>query len=231
MPVVIGKLGTASDLAHPRSAILFEPPALVPFEQAWRDQRRWQQRLLEDDTAPEAVWILQHPACYTLGRGASKEHLHFDPSQPPAPLHRIDRGGEVTHHRPGQLVAYPVLDLRRHQTDLHWYLRQLEQVLIDVLAQLGLDGQRLPGLTGLWLDNRKVAAIGVGCRRWITQHGLALNVSCDLAGFDQVTPCGLKGRSVGRLSDWLPGLDPAEVQLLLRDAIAARFDLAWSAEA
>ena len=231
MPVVIGKLDTAGDCAHPRSAILFEPPALVPFEQAWRDQRRWQQRLLEDDAAPEAVWILQHPACYTLGRGASTEHLHFDPSQPPAPLHRIDRGGEVTHHRPGQLVAYPVLDLRRHQTDLHWYLRQLEQVLIDVLAQLGLNGQRLPGLTGLWLDNRKVAAIGVGCRRWITQHGLALNVSCDLAGFDQVTPCGLKARSVGRLSDWLPGLDPAEVQLLLRDAIAARFDLAWSAEA
>ena len=231
MPVVIGKLGTAGDLAHPRSAILFEPPALVPFEQAWRDQRRWQQRLLEDDAAPEAVWILQHPACYTLGRGASTEHLHFDPLQPPAPLHRIDRGGEVTHHRPGQLVAYPVLDLRRHQTDLHWYMRQLEQVLIDVLAQLGLNGQRLPGLTGLWLDNRKVAAIGVGCRRWITQHGLALNVSCDLAGFDQVTPCGLKGRAVGRLSDWLPGLDPAEVQLLLRDAIAARFDLAWSAEA
>ena len=231
MPVVIGKLGTAGDLAHPRSAILFEPPALVPFEQAWRDQRRWQQRLLEDDAAPEAVWILQHPACYTLGRGASTEHLHFDPSQPPAPLHRIDRGGEVTHHRPGQLVAYPVLDLRRHQTDLHWYMRQLEQVLIDVLGQLGLNGQRLPGLTGLWLDNRKVAAIGVGCRRWITQHGLALNVSCDLAGFDQVTPCGLKGRAVGRLSDWLPGLDPAEVQLLLRDAIAARFDLAWSAEA
>ena len=231
MPFVIGKLDTAGDLAHPRSAILFEPPALVPFEQAWRDQRRWQQRLLEDDDAPEAVWILQHPACYTLGRGASTEHLHFDPSQPPAPLHRIDRGGEVTHHRPGQLVAYPVLDLRRHQTDLHWYMRQLEQVLIDVLAQLGLNGQRLPGLTGLWLDNRKVAAIGVGCRRWITQHGLALNVSCDLAGFDQVTPCGLKGRAVGRLSDWLPGLDPAEVQLLLRDAIAARFDLAWSAEA
>ena len=231
MPFVIGKLDTAGDLAHPRSAILFEPPALVPFEQAWRDQRRWQQRLLEDDAAPEAVWILQHPACYTLGRGASTEHLHFDLSQPPAPLHRIDRGGEVTHHRPGQLVAYPVLDLRRHQTDLHWYMRQLEQVLIDVLAQLGLNGQRLPGLTGLWLDNRKVAAIGVGCRRWITQHGLALNVSCDLAGFDQVTPCGLKGRAVGRLSDWLPGLDPAEVQLLLRDAIAARFDLAWSAEA
>ena len=231
MPVVIGKLGAAGDLAHPDSAILFETSDLVPFEQAWIAQRRWQQRLLDDATAPAAVWLLQHPPCYTLGRGASTQHLHFDPARPPAPLHRIDRGGEVTHHLPGQLVAYLVLDLHRHQTDLHWYLRQLEQVLIDVLAQLGLHGQRLPGFTGLWLDNRKVAAIGVGSRRWITQHGLALNVSCDLNGFAQITPCGLEGRSVGCLAEWLPGLLPAEVQPLLRDAIAARFGLVWSEEA
>ena len=82
MPVVIGKLGTAGDLAHPRSAILFEPPALVPFEQAWRDQRRWQQRLLEDDAAPEAVWILQHPACYTLGRGPARNTCISTPRSP-----------------------------------------------------------------------------------------------------------------------------------------------------
>ena len=206
-------------------------PGLVPFEQAWTAQQRWQKRLLEEAKAPGAVWLLQHPPCYTLGRGASTQHLHFDPAQPPAPLHRIDRGGEVTHHLPGQLVAYLVLDLRRHQTDLHWYLRELEQVLIDVLARLGLKGQRQQGLTGLWFDNRKVAAIGVGCRRWITQHGLALNVSCDLEGFEQITPCGLHGRKVGCLADWLPGLHPSEVQPLLRDAIAARFDLAWFAEA
>ena len=137
----------------------------------------------------------------------------------------------MTHHLPGQLVAYPVLDLRRRQPDLHWYLRELEQVLIDVLAQLDLRGERLPGLTGLWLDNRKVAAIGVGCRRWITQHGLALNIDCDLAGFDQVTPCGLTGRAVGRLADWIPGLSLAEVQPLLRDALASRFHLAWCDEA
>ena len=197
MPVDIGKLVTPVDSAHPGSAILVEPTAAVPFEQAWADQRHWQQRLLENPELPEAVWLLQHEACYTLGRGASSAHLHFSLDQPPAPVHRIDRGGEVTHHLPGQLVAYPVLDLRRRQPDLHWYLRELEQVLIDVLAQLDLQGERLPGLTGLWLDNRKVAAIGVGCRRWITQHGLALNIDCELAGFDQVTPCGLSGRAVG----------------------------------
>ena len=137
----------------------------------------------------------------------------------------------MTHHLPGQLVVYPVLDLRRRQPDLHWYLRQLEQVVIDVLAEIGLEGQRLPGLTGIWLDNRKVAAIGVGCRRWITQHGLALNVCCDLEGFSQVTPCGLAGRAVGRLVDWCPGLTVVDVQHLLRDALAHRLDLVWEDEA
>ena len=231
MPVVIGKLDTHSDSAHPGSAILFEPADPVPFERAWSDQRRWQQRLLEHPGQPQAVWLLQHPACYTLGRGASTDHLHFDPQEPPAPLHRIDRGGEVTHHLPGQLVAYPVLDLRRHQPDLHWYLRQLEQVLLDVLADFDLVGERIPGLTGIWLEGRKVAAIGTGCRRWITQHGLALNVSCELSGFELITPCGLRGRRVGRLCDWRPGLTVKQVQPRLRDALRRRFDLVWSAEA
>lgn len=210
----------------------------MPFQQAWILQRCWQERLLLDsenasdaDTDAEAVWLLQHPSCYTLGRGASEDHLLFDPEHPPSPLHRIDRGGEVTHHAPGQLVAYPVLDLRRRRTDLHWYLRQLEQVVIDVLQRLGLQGERIEGLTGVWLDQQKVAAIGVGCRRWITQHGLALNVTCDLKGFESVVPCGLKGRAVGRLSDWIPDLEIESVQPLLRDALAARFDLVWQESA
>ena len=146
-------------------------------------------------------------------------------------MYRIDRGGEVTHHLPGQLVVYPVLDLQRRCPDLHWYMRQLEQVLIDVLEHLGLQGERQPGLTGIWLDNLKVAAIGVGCRRWITQHGLALNIDCDMAGFGQITACGLEGQAVGRLADLRPGLTVAQVQPLMRDAFAARFDLAWCKEA
>lgn len=202
----------------------------MPFERAWADQRHWQQHLLRDPTAKEAVWLLQHPACYTLGRGASGEHLHFDPGASPFPLHRIDRGGEVTHHLPGQLVVYPVLDLQRRIPDLHHYLRQLEQVLIDVLARLGLQGTRQAGLTGLWLEDHKVAAIGIGCRRWVTQHGLALNVNCDLSGFEQITPCGLKGYRVGRLSDWLPGLTVEQVQPLMCDALAEHFDLVWQRE-
>ncbi|MCP9849063.1 lipoyl(octanoyl) transferase LipB [Cyanobium sp. Morenito 9A2] len=206
-------------------AICFEPSDPVPFERAWGWQRQLQQRLLEDPRAPEALLLLQHSPCYTLGRGASEAFLGFDPLDPPLPLHRIDRGGEVTHHLPGQLVLYPVLDLRRHGADLHLYLRELEGVVIELLAELGLGGERIDGLTGVWLEGRKVAAIGVGAKRWISQHGLALNVDCALEGFGRIVPCGLQNRPVGRLCDWRPGLTVAALQPRLVAAAARRFRL------
>lgn len=206
------------------SAILYQPPAPVPFPRAWAWQRQLQRRLLADPSGPEAVLLLEHEPCYTLGRGASLEHLRFDPADPPLPLHRIDRGGEVTHHAPGQLVLYPVLDLQRHGADLHLYLRDLEQVVLDLLADLGLQGERRAGLTGVWLEGRKLAAIGVGARRWISQHGVALNVSCDLGGFAAIAPCGL-ALPVGRLADWRPALSCADLAPRLLAHLAARFAL------
>jgi lipoyl(octanoyl) transferase len=210
-------------------AILFEFERLVPFERAWHAQRQLQQRLLLQPEGPDAVILLQHEACYTLGRGADPGFLRFDPANPPLPLHRIDRGGEVTHHCPGQLVLYPVLNLQRHGADLHLYLRRLEQVGIDLLAEYGLAAERLAGLTGVWLEGRKLAAIGVGARRWISQHGLALNVDCDLAGFSRVVPCGLADRPVGRLLDWRPQLTVAAVAPRLLAVFADRFGLALRA--
>jgi lipoyl(octanoyl) transferase len=206
------------------SAILYQPPAPVPFAQAWAWQRSLQERLLADPAGPEAVLLLEHEACYTLGRGASTGHLGFDPADPPLPLFRIDRGGEVTHHAPGQLVLYPVLNLQRHGADLHHYLRSLEQVVIDLLAGLGLRGERQEGLTGVWLEGRKLAALGVGARRWISQHGLALNVNCDLAGFDAILPCGLS-RPVGRLADWRPDLSAADLAAPLLEQFGRQFQL------
>lgn len=206
-------------------AILFESERLVPFERGWHAQRQLQQRLLLQPEGPDAVILLQHEPCYTLGRGADPGFLRFDPANPPLPLHRIDRGGEVTHHCPGQLVLYPVLNLQHHGADLHHYLRSLEQVVLDVLAALGLAGERSSGQTGVWLEGRKVAAIGVGARRWISQHGVALNVDCDLAGFAAIVPCGIADRPVGRLVDWIPGLSCAAVRPLLLQAVAVRFGL------
>ena len=206
-------------------AICFQAAGPVPFALAWDWQRQLQQRLLADPAGPEALLVLEHDPCYTLGRGADAAFLGFDPADPPAPLFRIDRGGEVTHHCPGQLVLYPVLNLQRHGADLHLYLRQLEQVVIDLLAEYGLAAERLADLTGVWLEGHKLAAIGVGAKRWISQHGLALNVDCDLAGFSQVVPCGLADRPVGRLLDWRPQLSAAAVAPRLLEVFADRFGL------
>lgn len=206
-------------------AILFESSGPVGFERGWRAQRLLQQRLLDHPGGPDALLLLEHEPCYTLGRGASTAHLRFPPQAPPLPLHRIDRGGEVTHHAPGQLVLYPVLNLQRHGADLHGYLRQLEAVVIDLLAELGLRGERVEGLTGVWLEGRKLAAIGVGGRRWISQHGLALNVDLPLEGFSHVVPCGITDRPVGRLLDWRPELSSAALRAPLLEAFSRRFGL------
>jgi lipoyl(octanoyl) transferase len=212
-------------MAPNSDAICFQSPGLVPFPKAWAWQQALQRRLLDHPDGPEAVLVLQHPACYTLGRGADPGFLGFDPADPPAPLYRIDRGGEVTHHAPGQLVLYPVLNLQRHGADLHLYLRELEAVVIELLAELDLHGERIEGLTGVWLEGHKLAAIGVGARRWISQHGLALNVEMSLAGFAQVVPCGIADRPVGRLADWRPALTAAALAPRLLHHLAQRFGL------
>ena len=150
-----------------------------------------------------ALLILQHPPTYTLGSGATLDHLRFDVHAPPAPLFRSGRGGEVTYHGPGQLVLYPILDLAAdHRPDLHWYMRALEEVVIRALASpaLGVSAGRVPGLTGVWsAAGRKVAAVGVRARRWITFHGVALNVTTDLEAFAHIVPCGIGDRPVGSL--------------------------------
>jgi lipoyl(octanoyl) transferase len=206
-------------------AILFEARHPVSFEHGFRAQRALQRRLLQDPKAADAVLLLEHEPCYTLGRGASPSHLLFDPAMPPFPLVRTDRGGEVTHHAPGQLVLYPVLNLQRYGRDLHVYMRQLEQVVIDLLLELGLEGQRIAGLTGVWHRQQKLAAIGVGARRWITQHGLALNVDCSLAGFSAIVPCGIADRAVGRLCDRVPGVTATQLRQPLLRCFADRFQI------
>ena len=212
-------------MAPKGSAILFEASGPVPFPRAWAWQQELQQRLLRDPAGADAVVLLEHEPCYTLGRGASEAHLRFDPAAAPLPLFRIDRGGEVTHHLPGQLVLYPVLQLQRHGADLHIFLRALEGVVIRTLAALDLQGERLEGLTGVWLEGAKVAAIGVGAKRWISQHGLALNVCCRLDTFAAIVPCGLVDRPVGRLSDWRPGLTVDAVRPLLLRSFRQEFGL------
>lgn len=148
--------------------------------------------------------LLQHPSTYTLGTGATEENLKFDPDSPPYPLYRIERGGEVTYHGPGQLVMYPILNLKNFETDLHWYLRTLEEIIIQAVGQVsGLEGHREDGLTGVWINGKKVAAIGVRASRWVSYHGLALNVTVDLKPFNDIVPCGISHRPVSSIAEIL----------------------------
>ena len=140
--------------------------------------------------APDALWLLEHEPVYTIGRSPDQTSLR-GAKHLPHPLFEINRGGQATYHGPGQLVGYFLLDLRRYGQDLHRYLRWIEALLIELLAQYEVEAKTRAGLTGVWIEDRKIASIGVGVRHWITMHGFALNVSGDLSPFDHITPCGI----------------------------------------
>ena len=198
---------------------------MVPYEVAWRWQRSLVAERREQNDLEDVLILLEHLPVYTLGQGSSLEFLKFDPAQSSHLICRTERGGEVTYHCPGQIVGYPILNLRYYQQDLHWYLRQLEEVLIRVLANYDLKGERVAGLTGVWVEGRKVAAIGIKVSRWITMHGFALNVCPDLSGFQQIVPCGISDRSVGSLAELVPGIQVAEVQQRVVEAFAEVFNV------
>ena len=151
----------------------------------------------------DRVFFLQHTPVYTLGTASDPAYI-LDFNTTEIPIVRMDRGGEVTYHGPGQLVVYPILDLRHYRQDIHWYMRALEEVVIVALRDFGLaEAVREDGVTGVWVRHHKVAAMGVKCRKWITQHGLAINVEpISLQGFARIVPCGLEGREVGCVSQF-----------------------------
>jgi lipoyl(octanoyl) transferase len=184
----------------------------VPYAIAHSWQRSLVAERRQNSNLEDVLILLEHPPVYTLGQGANSEFLKFDPTQSESEVLRVERGGEVTYHCPGQLVGYPILNLNYYQRDLHWYLRQLEEVLIRVLAAYGLKGERVSGLTGVWVEDRKVAAIGIKVSRWITMHGFSLNVCPDMRGFEQIVPCGIADKPVGSLEQWIPEINLDEVR-------------------
>lgn len=208
-----------------RRQCLLNNQGLITYAAAWKQQRQLLTERIQDNSLPDVLMLLEHPPVYTLGQGASLEFLKFDPTQVDFELHRVERGGEVTYHCPGQLVGYPILNLRYYQQDLHWYLRQLEEVLIQLLAVYGLIGDRVSGMTGVWLEGRKVAAIGIKVSRWITMHGFALNICPDLTGFERIVPCGIKGKPVGSLAQFLPNITIEQVRLDLATVFAEVFQV------
>jgi len=209
--------------AHNRCLLYNQP--VMPYLDTWMWQKELQNQRVKNPNLDDVLILLEHLPVYTLGRGATREFLKFDPDKNTDEVHRIERGGEVTYHCPGQLVGYPILNLQRHRQDLHWYLRQLEEVLINVLAIYKLPGERIPSLTGVWLEGRKVAAIGIKVSRWITMHGFSLNVCPDMKGFERIVPCGISDKPVASLTEWIPGITCTEVRIHLANCFAQVFNL------
>ena len=144
----------------------------------------------DDGSVEDQLLLLEHEPVYTIGRAPDQSSL-LGRAHLPHPVFAINRGGQATYHGPGQLMGYPIIDLRGCGQDLHKYLRWLEQLLIDLLAEYGIAASRRESLTGVWVGDRKIASIGVGVRHWITMHGFALNVSGDLSPFNHIVPCGI----------------------------------------
>ncbi|MEH1777708.1 MAG: lipoyl(octanoyl) transferase LipB [Nostoc sp.] len=196
---------------------------LIPYLEAHGWQRSLLNERIQNPNLDDVLILLEHPPVYTLGQGSNSDFLKFDIDKSQYDVHRIERGGEVTYHCPGQLVGYPILNLQSYRKDLHWYLRQLEEVIIRVLTVYGLQGERIPAFTGVWLQGRKVAAIGIKVSRWITMHGFALNVCPDMTGFERIVPCGISDKPVGSLAEWIPGITCQEVRFYVAQSFAEVF--------
>ncbi|HEY2800477.1 MAG TPA: lipoyl(octanoyl) transferase LipB [Chthoniobacterales bacterium] len=164
----------------------------IGFAEALGRQEKLVQSKRANPTLPDELWLLEHDPVYTMGRTPDQSSLR-GATHLPHPLFPINRGGHATYHGPGQLVGYLLIDLQKYGQDLHRYLRWIETLLIELLARYEIRATTRAGLTGVWVEERKIASIGVGVRHWIAMHGFALNVSGDLAPFDQITPCGIAG--------------------------------------
>lgn len=166
----------------------------MPYADALALQRAVAHARISGAIDEDVLILVEHPPVITMGRSSNANHLLATPALLAArgvELHEVERGGDVTFHGPGQLVGYPIIDLKRHRQDLHWYLRQVEEALIRALEPFGIVAERSPGYTGVWTGGRKLASIGVHARDWVTWHGFALNVTTDLSWFDLMVPCGI----------------------------------------
>ncbi len=188
------------------------------YKETWDHQEQLFQQILDikinnrreekEDITPNYLLFVEHPHVYTLGKSGDMDNLLLNEAQletKGAKFYKINRGGDITYHGPGQIVGYPILDLENFFTDIHKYLRLLEEVMILTLADYGLKGTRSDGETGVWLDvgtpfARKICAMGVRASRWVTMHGFALNVNADLGYFDNIIPCGIRGKAVTSLN-------------------------------
>jgi len=197
-----------------------------PYGEVLELQRRLCRARQAGEITEDLLLLVEHDPVVTLGRGTKDTSLPLSPDAIRArgvEVFDVERGGDVTFHGPGQLVGYPILDLTHHKQDLHWYLRAVEEALIDALGALGIAAERNPGLTGVWTGGRKIASIGIHVKQWVTFHGFALNVATDLDFFDLIVPCGIEGVTMTSAARELGAAAPSDLMAATRDAVAAAF--------
>ena len=212
---------------------------VVPYAEALELQRAVARARISRAFSDDLLLLVEHPPVITTGRSSKREHLLASAERLASrgvELHDVERGGDVTFHGPGQLVGYPVIDLKQHKQDLHWYLRQVEEALIRALAVFHLHGERSAGFTGVWTGGRKIASIGVHARDWVVWHGFALNISTDLSWFDLIVPCGIDQVQMTSIADELRRADTADKSMELldarvRSAVVAAFESVFGLEA
>ncbi len=199
----------------------------IDYDKAWDLQKEVFQ-LRTKNEIEDTFFLLEHPNTYTLGKTADKKNLISNEAflkKYDIKIYDIDRGGDITYHGPGQIVGYPIIKLSDWKEDTHLYLRNLEQVIIDVCADYGLETGRVEGLTGVWIENRKIAAIGIKVSRWVTMHGFAFNVNTNLDLFNGIIPCGITDKQVTSLQKELGReIDIKEVKQKLVEKFEHRFD-------
>ena len=211
---------------------------LLPYLEALELQRAVARARIAGEIAEDVLLLVEHPPVVTLGRTAKQTNLVASAellAMRGVELHEVERGGDVTYHGPGQLVGYPIVDLKRHKQDLHWYLRQVEEALIRGLATLGVPAGRSAGYTGVWtgdgdgesfVPRRKIASIGVHARDWVTWHGFALNVTTELSAFDLIVPCGIAGVQMTSIAREAGVVSSADVEREVAAAFGEVFSLA-----
>jgi lipoyl(octanoyl) transferase len=214
------------------SRLLVQDLGRAPYADVLELQRRLCQQRISGEIWEDILLLVEHEPVVTLGRGLRPGSLPLSPPELEArgvQVFDVERGGDVTFHGPGQLVGYPIIDLRKHREDLHWYLRRLEAGVINGLARIGVEATTTAGLTGVWTGGRKIASIGIHVKQWVTFHGFAVNVTTDLSYFDLIVPCGIPDVIMTSVSRELGRNDSAalweETRAAVVEGVALELDL------
>lgn len=225
----------------------FKDLGIIDYKEAWGLQEKLFAETIalkierrngtSQEETQNVLLFCEHPHVYTLGKSGSEDHLLLDETglkQEEAVFYKINRGGDITYHGPGQLVAYPIFDLDHFFTDIHKYMRFLEEAVIGTLAHYGIQGDRYPGYTGVWIDPdgpnaRKICAMGVKSSRWVTMHGIGFNINSNLSYFSHIVPCGIEDKAVTSMERELgKPVDMDEVKKILKQELALQFDFHYT---